>query len=248
MKGLKLNKYGSFVITLFLSLIALLTSGCVYGARANRPYVGFEPQSISMPNVADEVSFRITANVWSAKPKNLKRYVLPFYVEIKNNTDQDIIISDSDFILLDDQANQYNTISAERTAAILKESDANRFYVYPRVSIGVGTSFHHDRFHYYGHHRYPFYRPYYRPYYYYDDYPYPYYRSRYYETDVEDIYIQALNTGVIRPGAKLSGYVYFNKLPQDTRQLTLEVGYLKQRDNIMHRLDFHFDLIEVYSN
>ncbi len=150
--------------------------------------------------------------------------------------------------MLDNSRNQYNPISPNRAANILKSAHRKRFYIYPRVSVGIGTSFHHDRFHYFGHHHYPFYGryPFYRPYHYFDDYPYYNYRRSYYEPDLEDVYTEALNPGAIRPGATLSGYVYFKKIPARAKNLTLEIGYLVREHNTAHKLDFHFDLIEVY--
>ncbi len=237
-----MNKISFLSVYAVLLSVVILTSGCAYGLRANRTYIKIDPQNISTPKLANKVNFSISANVWKGEPKRLRRHLIPFFIEVQNNTDKNIIISEADFILLDENRNQFNALSPERAANIVKSAEQKRFRIYPRISIGIGTSFHHDRFHYYGHHHHPFYRPYY----YYDDYPYPYYRRQDYEPDLEDIYAKALSTGVIRPGATLSGYIFFNKISRDTKELTLEIGYTEKENNTAHKLDFHFDLIEVY--
>jgi len=235
----------SYVATLVLiTVFMLLVSGCAYyGTRVNRSVIKIEPERISTPKLKRGVNIAVSANVWHGEPKSFKRYITPFYIEIQNKTEKNIIISETDFVLFDEFRNQYNPLPPGRVANIIKSAQRKRFYVYPRISIGIGTSFHHDRFHYYGHHRYPFYRPYH----YFNDYPYYDYRRSYdYEPDLEDVFSEALNLGVLRPGATLSGYVYFKKVTQDTEELTLEVGYKTEEDKTTHKLDFHFDIVEVY--
>ncbi|NIV41661.1 MAG: hypothetical protein GWN50_04715 [Candidatus Dadabacteria bacterium] len=237
------NNKSVIFLTAFLPLMVLVLSGCAYsGAGRNRTAIKIEPWRISTPKLNDNVNLTVEANTWRGKPKSLKKHITPFYLEIHNGTDKNIIISDSDFVLLDEQRNQYNSISPNTAANIVESANRRRFYVYPRVSIGIGTSFHHDRFHYYGHHHYPFYRPYH----YFDDYPYQRYRRSYYEPDLEDIYSRALTFGTLRPGSTLSGYIYFKKIPASTKELTLEAGYKIKENSTAHKLDFHFDLIEVY--
>lgn len=226
-----------------LPLIAIVLSGCAYyGTSANKSVFKIEPQRIATPNLDDNVNFLVEANIWYGEPKSLNKQITPFYIEIHNKTEKNIIISEADFVLLDEFRNQYNPITPGRAANIIKSANKKRFYVYPQVSIGIGTSFHHDRFHYYGHHHYPFYRPYH----YFYDYPYPYYRRSYYEPDLEDVYSRALTFGTLRPGAKLSGYIYFKKVHRGTKELTLEAGYKIKEDDTTHKLDFHFDIVEVY--
>ena len=230
-------------LKILIPVIAVILSGCVYsGHRANKSVVKIEPERIATPKLDDNVNFYIAVNTWHGEPKNLKNHITPFYIDIDNKTKNNILISENDFVLFDEYRNQYNPLTPKRVANILISANRKRFYIYPRISIGIGTSFHHDRFHYYGHHRYPFYRPYY----YFDDYPYYDYRASYYEPDLEGVYSRALTQGAIRPGATLSGYVYFKKVPSDTKELTLEIGYKIEEDKTTHKLDFHFDIVEVY--
>ena len=237
------NNKSIIFLKVVLPLIAIVLSGCAYyGTRVNRSDIKIEPERIATPKLDDNVNFSIAANAWHGEPKYLKSLITPFYIEIQNKTENNIIISENDFVLFDELKNQYNPLTPNRVANILVSANRKRYYVYPRFSIGIGTSFHHDRFHYYGYHRYPFYRPYY----YFDDYPYYDYRASYYEPDLEGVYSRALTQGAIRPGATLSGYVYFKKVPLDTKELTLEIGYKNEEDKTTHKLDFHFDIVEVY--
>jgi hypothetical protein len=239
------NKSIIFLIVL-LPLIAIVLSGCAYyGTRVSKTFIKITPESISTPKLNNSVNVSVSANIWYGEPKNLKKHITPFYIEIKNKTGKNILISEADFVLFDEFRNQYNPLPPNRVANILKSAHRKRFYRYPRVSIGIGTSFHHDRFHYYGHHHYPFYRPFYRPYHYFDDYPYYRYRRSYYEPDLEDVFSRYLNPGAIRPNANISGYIYFKKIAANTKELTLEIGYKIMEDNTTHKLDFHFDLVEV---
>ncbi len=237
------NNKSIIFLKVLLPLIAIVLSGCAYyGTRVNKSVIKIEPERIATPKLDDNVNFSIAANAWHGEPKYLKGLITPFYIQIENKTKHNIIISENDFVLFDEFRNQYNPLTPKRVANILVSANRKRYYVYPRISIGIGTSFHHDRFHYYGHHRYPFYRPYY----YFDDYPYYDYRRSYYEPDLEGVYSRALTQGAIRPGATLSGYVYFKKVPSDTKELTLEIGYKNEEDKTTHKLDFHFDIVEVY--
>ncbi|NIV43172.1 MAG: hypothetical protein GWN50_12650 [Candidatus Dadabacteria bacterium] len=227
---------------LVTAMITMLVSGCAYsGARANRTVLKITPERIATPKLGNNVNFVIYPNAWRGEPRRLRNHITPFYVEIQNRTDNNVVITESDFVLFDEQRNQYNLISPGRAANIVKTAERKRYRIYPRISIGVDTSYHHDRFHYYGHHHYPFYRPYY-----FHDYLYPGYRRSYYEPDLENIYSRAITLGTLRPNATLSGYIYFNKIPQETRELTLELGYKEKESKTTHKLDFHFDILEVY--
>jgi len=222
-----------------IPVLAIILSGCVYnGVRARKSVMKITPERISTPKLNDKVNLSVVANAWHGAPKNLKNHITPFYIDIDNRTKNNILISENDFVLFDEYRNQYNPLTPKRVANILISTNRKRFYIYPRISFGIGTSFYHDRFYYYGHHYYPFYRPYY----YFNDYPYYNYRRPYNEPDLEDVFSSAINPGTIRPNANLSGYIYFNKVPEYAKELTLEIGYANVKDKTTHKLAFHFDI------
>ena len=71
----------------------------------------------------------------------------------------------------------------------------------------------------YGGYGYPYYHsPFYWPYNYayYND-----YYSRYYDQDYSDVFTRALVPGIIRPNARLSGFVFFKKLPPQIKTFEL---------------------------
>lgn len=160
---------------------------------------------------------------WNRKLKNLEKYVTPFYITIQNNTATGLTFSYDDLALLSKEQVQYNPLTPETVAQILRDSQ-NRYASSPAVSIGVGTGG------WIG-----------------DDifgaidvfFPAWYGSS---PEKVEDVFTKALVPSVVHPKSTLQGFVYFKKVPEEVKQVTLKVSYNLQGDAERHTLSFPFEL------
>ncbi len=140
---------------------------------------------------------KIDTKAWRFSPSDLDRYVLPIFISLENKGKEPISIRREDIFLVDDKGRQYNPIPPGDVANAL------------RRGYGVGFSFS------VGYWSYPFglwWSPYYA---------YPPSRDVY-----PDLVNKALVFGELQPGATLSGFVYFQKIPEDAKELTLNIkGY-----------------------
>ncbi len=140
---------------------------------------------------------RIDTKAWRFSPSDLDRYVLPILVSIENRSKEPVSIRREDIFLLDDKGNQYNPLPPGDVLNMLRKS----------YGLGFGFSI--------GYWNYPFglwWSPYYA---------YP---------PSEDVYPDIVNKafvfGEIQPNATLSGFVYFQKLPEDVKEVALSIkGY-----------------------
>ena len=235
-----------FNFIIFAPLIfSIILTGCasLYG---NSSYSIISPQVQSSAPGQKKIDVTISANTWQGKPQNLSGYLTPLFIEINNNTDKPIVIGYNDFVLIDQNRNQYNVLIPDIASDIIAQKSRNKWYFRPSISIGIGTGGYYRRGYGYGigyyNRGYPYYRsPFYWPYNsaFYSD----YYDSYYYNQDYSDIFTHALVPGVIRPNAKLSGFVYFNKLPSNIRSFNLEVGYKIEGENKRYDLTFPYNIV-----
>ena len=59
---------------------------------------------------------------------------------------------------------------------------------------------------------------------------------------VEDVFAEALVPSLVQPKSTLQGFVYFKKVPEEVKQVTLKVSYNLQGDTERHELSFPFEL------
>ena len=228
----------------------MILTGCasLYG---NSSYSFFTPERQSSAPGLNKVNVAITANAWNGSPDNLSGYISPFFIEITNNTPNPISIDFSDIVLIDEYRNQYNVLVPEIASDIIAQKSKSKWYFRPSISIGFGTGGYYGGGYGYGigyyTRGYPYYRsPFYWPYNYayYSD----YYDSYYYNRDYSDIFTQAFVPGVIRPGAILSGFIYFNKLPPEVQKFDLNVGYKIDNENKRVELTFPYSVLMFQNN
>ena len=124
------NNKSIIFLKVLLPLIAIVLSGCAYyGTRVNRSVIKIEPERIATPKLDDNVNFSIEANAWHGEPKYLKSFITPFYIQIENKTKNNIIITETDFVLFDEFKNQYNSLTPNRVSNILVSANRKRYYV-----------------------------------------------------------------------------------------------------------------------
>ncbi|MGI9535040.1 MAG: hypothetical protein ACR2NW_08805 [Thermodesulfobacteriota bacterium] len=234
----------SFIgITLVLLFTILTGCASLYG---NSTYSIITPEVQTSAPGQNKVNITIRTNVWKGTPNDLSGYLTPLFIEITNNTDKPISISYNDFVLIDDNRNQYNAVIPEMASDIVAQKSKNKWYFRPSISIGIGTGGYYRRGYGYGigyyNRGYPYYRsPFYWPYNsaYYSD----YYDSYYYNQDYSDVFTQALVPGVIRPNARLSGFIYFKKLPPTVKSFTMDVGYKVEGEDKRYDLSFPYSVV-----
>ncbi|MFN7065836.1 MAG: hypothetical protein ACK4OF_06790 [Aquificaceae bacterium] len=148
----------------------------------------------------------IKTTAWSYYPSDLDRYVLPIYLEVENKGNEPVNIERYEVYLLDEKGNQFNLLEPKDVASLLRRSHSIGF------SFGIG----------------------------YWSSPigiwwWPYYALPPREEAYPDILNKAFIFGQIQPKARLSGFVYFPRVPKGTKGLILYVkGYsfsLKMRED-----------------
>lgn len=117
---------------------------------------------------------------------NLEGGVASFALEIENKGNTEIAFDKDSFILLDNEGRQYYALTPEKLKEILSK---DLYYLIPYPYVGF---------------------------YYLEDYEKAAFRNQqssnmpyYYEAYPQDIYTKALHAGMIIPGAKVNGLVYF---------------------------------------
>lgn len=186
----------------------------------------------------DGVEITVLPSIWEGNPYFLKHYITPVYIEIKNSNDTEINFDYRDSALIVFGNLQYSPLSPEIAAGILSSSDRQSKPVQLASSIRFGFGFgHFHRFGYYDHFYHPFHDPFYSPFYY-RDYYYPE-RS----IDTSDVYAKAITSASIRPGAKVNGFLYFKKLPEEVSIVTLQVSYSTAGDSEKRYIEFPFSVL-----
>lgn len=216
-------------------LLLLFSSGCVYslGQQGGAPF-----KASRTFNTEDNVEITATASA-ELESYRFSKYLTVFYLEITNNSNKEIVFGSEDIVLIDEKAVQYNLLSPENAASIVREN--SKKWYYPRISIGIGGGYHSGHFHYYGRHRfwpYRFYNPYHRFHYYDDLYYYPDYYTR--SNNLGEIYSDAIFPGLVKPGATLKGFVYFKKLLKEMPKVSLDFTYGYKTGNQRKSVTFEF--------
>jgi len=234
------------ISTLYLSTLVVITaailSGCasgLYGGPIAQPI----PTTVTSE---DGVQIAVTPSFWPWEPKNLQKYVTPYYVSITNNSKKTVVIEYDNIVLFDQYKTQYTPLSPDTVANIFGTSTNTAVYSggysYPSLSVGVGFGFGGGYGRPYGYGYRGGYGPRvgvygYAPVYYY---PPPVYYSK--SVNTSDILTQALSLGPVYPGATVTGYLYFRDTIAEASQVTLDIGYNLEGSTKENVLTFPFDL------
>lgn len=217
--------------------LAALCVGCASQQLRPAPEAQLVPNE---PDVAlaqsDGVRMTVDADAWSAYPRGLEKTITPIKVTIENRSDQPLRVRYNEIVL--------RTASGVELAA-LPPMDI-RGWATQRSDYPVYV----PRFAYSGFYVAPWYYPYYanvhrwdHPWafdrYYYDRY-YPMWRV---ELPTREMRERAIPEGVIEPGGRVSGFLYFPPLPRDTERVTFAADLVNGRDgNGFGKLDVPFIL------
>lgn len=240
----KNKDYSSKSIYLALLYLTFLAGCASYGSG---PTSLITPEVRSTTSEINNVTITISSNVWNGNPESLPNYLTAFYIEIENNSDTAITVQYDDIAIIDQFRNQYNALLPDMASNIIVQKSRSKWYFRPSISIGFGSGgYYGGRYRgsygigYGGYaYGYPYYRsPFYWPY------NYAYYNnyySSYYDQDYSDLFTKSLVPGVIRPNARISGFVFFKKLPPEVNTFELDITYR------IEDTDKRFDLTFPYS-
>lgn len=196
--------------------VALVVSGCASAQR-------FVPAS-SVERAAGDASAAVVdrggvtivadAEAWNADPVHLPRVMTPMYVRIRNDSDREIAIRYQDFRLESDLGRTLSPmppIAIDRAGPLrtavgpVPSSQGFRLAPYYRDLFGEDTDYWTGGFLF--------------------D---PYYYDRYAEWQpalpTEAMVERALPEGVLEPGGWVAGFVYFDRVEDDARRVTLHVA------------------------
>ena len=240
-----------FRSVLSVLLLGVIVSGCAsYGSNT---YSIITPEVKSVSSDNNNVQVTVFSNAWNGNPQNLPSYLTVFYIEIENRSPVPITVQYDDIVLIDQSRNQYNALLPDTAANIVSEKSKSKWYFRPSISIGFGSGGYYGGY-YGGRYRggygfgiggygygYPYYRsPFYWPY------NYAYYNnyySDYYDRDYSDLFTSGLVPGIIRPNAKLSGFVFFNKLPKEISKFELDFSYRIEGTEKKYNLLFPYSVL-----
>lgn len=218
-----------FAITL---LILTVSTSCTAYRLAPAGNDTYNNTDSPVTEDADGITFRIFPSRWDMSPYYLEQYVTPVYVEIENRSDQPVEINYSDFALLTGDDSQINPIPPPDVAAIVFSDYYRRSVSFSHISY-IGFGFH--RFHHFQPYRHHF------PYYHHHFYPDPYFT---YSPDVNNVLTNAFLSGTLRPGARISGYVYFNMIEKDMQNIELEILYRLNAEDDKKVVSFPLKVVE----
>ncbi len=226
---------------------ALLMAGCA--SHGSRTYSLITPEVRRSNTDNKDVRITISSNVWNGNPESLPAYLTVFYIEIENNSATPITVQYDDIALIDQFRNQYNALLPDMASNIIMQKAKSKWYFRPSISIGFGSGgYYGGRYRgsygigYGGYgYGYPYYRsPFYWPY------NYAYYNnyySDYYDRDYSDLFTKSLVPGTIRPDAKVSGFVFFKKLPKEVNTFDLDISYRVEGSEKKHDLSFPYSVL-----
>lgn len=177
------------------------------------------PQAQLMPDrhdtavaESDGVRTTVQSQAWSGSPASLPQQITPLHVTVVNHSDRPVRIAYDDFTLTGSSGFTYSALPPyEITGSVLEP-----------VMV--------PRFSYSGFYVAPFYRPFYPGVPVWAASPWRY--NRYYynrawadwpvRLPTRDMREKAIPAGVLQPGGRVSGFLYFPKLPRETTTVTFK--------------------------
>jgi hypothetical protein len=192
-------------------------AGCAgYGRLEPAPTARLADGDVAVDEVAG-IEVAVAPGAWPGR-SDIRRYTTPLEVTIENGSDRPVTLRYQDFALVSEAGEVYAALPPFEIDGRIRER-AGTAVAHP---VWPTPGFYHHRFYvspYYAHF-YPSLRRHPPPFYY-DPFYYDFYYDRIYtiwrEVDLptEEMLEQALPEGVIQPGGRVSGTVYFQ--PVDPR-------------------------------
>lgn len=202
----------------FPALLVLLTLGLVGCQTQTRLTPASEAQRVAgLTRAASEerqnVSIVVDAEAWPGDPE-IKLHVAPLRVDIQNNSDRPLRVRYSDFALINDSTGDHfaalppYSIEGSVSERVVARYDSPLSHVGFRHSRFRLSPFYDGLYPEIGYWEHPFH---------YDPFYYDHYFGFWAEIPLptEEMLRQVLPEGVIEPGGSLSGFLYFEPVPDD---------------------------------
>jgi hypothetical protein len=167
------------------------------------------------------VTVTVRASAWRGTSE-LERYATPFHVVVQNDTSTQVSFGLQDLALFDEGRTQFNALAPERIVRIIQGDRAGTLayspHFTPAFGVGRRLSF-----------SYPF-----------VDLQDPFFFRWWYVPPAappraDDVMTQAFSPGMVRPNARVQGFVYFKKLPPEARGVVLQVRFEVQGEPGHHQ-------------
>jgi hypothetical protein len=255
----------SALILMVLTLPVLLLAGCAETTYAILPAGSGVTRLAGLRLVAE-------GDAWKSEPHDLPNIMTPILADIENHTDKDIRISYADFSLTGDQGFRYTAVNPYTTATHVgltehepAPASEHQHVLTAEAGATVTLAAHHGRRRprarrvpppHRRHHRRFFVRPRARAYFYhYDPWLYPFIVPPFYGDHVvvwpettaprpsEAVLRLGLPEGVVKPGGRISGFLYFQNAGQHTDHLRLSWAAHTPDGKKVATLDFPFNVI-----
>jgi hypothetical protein len=204
---------GAYRSCVLLGLAGTLVVGCaaprIVPVRAAGAQIDAEQGTASV--AAEGVALAVRPSAWRGSPWDLRDFVTPFFVGLSNGAPAPLHYDYTGFRLFDDARFQYTALPPAEVERILRWRAGGEGRLAATgspppilrrrfVPDPVWDGWWWNRYGWYG-----------GPWYYYPG-PAP----------LGEVYVRALPMGTLQPGARLEGFVYFPRLRDAARGLTLE--------------------------
>ncbi|MDB4874391.1 MAG: hypothetical protein JWM41_837 [Gemmatimonadetes bacterium] len=158
------------------------------------------------------------AQAWKWEPRDLDTKVTPIFVELQNDSDRPVAVRYNHISLTDAAGHRFNVMPPYDIDATLSEAFTvqSPYYGFDRFAVAPYLSRWYPRFSRYGG-AFAYDPAYYSPY-------VTAYRNV--RLPTVDMVQRALPEGVLSPGGRASGFVYFEALHRDAKTLTLAVDVI----------------------
>lgn len=213
-----------------LVVVLILLAGCAQTKLAPAPQAQRVPGK-ELAAVAQTAGVRmvVEAGAWSGHPDNLAQELTPLRVTIDNGSDQPLRVRYEDFAIETGKGVRYTPLPPLRIQGTVIEQ-ADRPVRFPRYAVT-------PRFAYSGFYLAPWYSPYYpnlrawsHPWafspFYYDTY-YPRWTVK---LPTPDMLEMAIPEGVIEPGGRVSGFLYFPDIAARVERVTFSAELMQGRE------------------
>jgi hypothetical protein len=215
------------VPAIVLTLACLLLAACMPARLKPAEEASTLPNApLAAVTEQDGVRMVVEPGAWSANPENLESRILPLKVSITNNNSRPVRVRYSDFTL-EGNGLRYTPLPPIEIRGRVTETADRPVYV-PSWRSPFYSPFE-PRFSHYHFHVAPWYAPYYmgmsawpRPWrydpFYYDTY-YPRWNVNLPTSEMIEL---AIPEGVIEPGGRVSGFLYFQPISGDLERVTFK--------------------------
>jgi hypothetical protein len=190
-----------YTILMVSALLFALTACAPSIIPAPAPGAVLDTDARTASMTQDGITVTVVSDAWRYDPADVKYLFTPLYLQVQNNTDERILVSRGTTLLFDEYNTQYGALRPEEV-----DRAVTPLYEYPPVVFwgGAGTYWGWDDWAWGLSSGYPYYI-----------YPHDYYTSQ--------VIPKSFRYGIIAPGARVVGFVYFQEPEPIAQRLTVSI-------------------------